>query len=227
MHIAIIVDGNRRWARKQGLKPWNGHDAGLKKLQKIIKKAFDLGVKELTFYVFSAQNINRAKTEVNRLFFLLKKSCRDLLEDKELNKRNVRIRFIGNRKMFPRELQSLMNQVEKKTKNYDKYFLNFATGYGGREELTDSVRQIAAEVKQGKLNPSSISQKTIAQHLWLQSEPDIVIRTGGEMRTSNYLPWQSIYSEWFFLKKMWPDFTAADLKRILSDFNKRNRRFGK
>ncbi|MEK6967221.1 MAG: polyprenyl diphosphate synthase [Nanoarchaeota archaeon] len=226
-HVAIILDGNRRWARKRGMKPWQGHDVGLEKLRKITKAAYDFGIIELTLYVFSAQNINRSSLEVNKLFSLLGRSCSEMLEDETIKEKEVRVRFIGNRDIFPKELQSLMHQVEQKTKNYDKCFLNFAAGYGGREEITEAVKKITREVKQGLIDPSSLNQQTITDHLWLQTDPDIVIRTGGEIRTSNFFPWQTIYSEWFFVKKLWPDFTPADLKKVLNGFNKRKRNFGK
>ncbi|TAL54987.1 MAG: di-trans,poly-cis-decaprenylcistransferase [Nanoarchaeota archaeon] len=227
MHVAIILDGNRRWAKKKGLHPWVGHDAGLRTLRKIIKSAYNLGIKELTVYVFSAQNMDRSPAEIKKLFSLMKSNCDEMLKDKTIKEKKVRVRFIGNKKIFPKDLQEAMDKVEKATEKHNDYFLNFAAGYGGREELTEAVKKIAEQVKQGKINPNDISQEMVTENLWLKSEPDIVIRTGGEMRTSNYLPWQAIYSEWFFLKKMWPDFTENDLKDVLNAFKDRERRFGK
>lgn len=227
MHVAIILDGNRRWAKKKGLHPWAGHNAGLRTLRKIIKSAYDLGIKELTVYVFSAQNMDRSPAEVKKLFSLMKSNCDEMLKDKTIKEKKVRVRFIGNKKIFPKDLQEAMDKVEKATEKHNEYFLNIAAGYGGREELTEAVKKIAEKVKEGKINPNDITQGMVTENLWLESEPDIVIRTAGEMRTSNYLPWQAIYSEWFFLKKMWPDFNEGDLKRILAEFSKRNRRFGK
>ncbi len=226
-HVAIILDGNRRFARAKGLEGPKGHQLGLLALRKIIRGAFTLGVRELTLYVFSAQNFNRSATEVGALFALMRKSAQDMLSDDSIARNKIRIRCVGNQEKFPADLRSLMRKLEEQTKTHDGPTINLCIGYGGREEILDAVRRMCREVKQGLLEPSSITEQTVQEHLWLSSEPDIVIRTGGEVRTSNYLPWQSVYSEWFFEKKLWPEFTLSDLRRILKEYSQRKRRFGK
>src|SRR3989344_8223070 len=221
LHVAIILDGNRRNAKARRLSPWQGHLAGLHNLRKIMKEAHKFDINELTLYVLSIQNFQRSKIEVEKLLGLLKKTSQDLLNDKTLERDQVRIKFIGFKELFPEDNRKLMVELEEKTKEHLKFTINLCAGYGGREEILDAVKKIVSK----KIPASEINEKTISDNLWLSSEPDIVIRPGGEIRTSNYLPWQSIYSEWFFIKKMWPEFTSNDLKKITKEFLKRKRRF--
>lgn len=226
-HIGVILDGNRRWARARGKKPWQGHKAGAKKLEQFLKWCDDLGVKELTLYVLSAQNMNRTAKEKEFLFKIFKEYFTKYKDDEHIKKEQVKINFIGMVEKLPRDLKTIIKQVKDKTRNYSRKVLNFCMVYGGREEITNAVKKIALKVKKGIIDPAAITMETVQKHLWLQSEPDLIIRTGNVVRTSNFLPWQFWYSEWFFLKKMWPDITKKDLENVLKQFAKRERRFGR
>jgi len=228
-HIAIILDGNRRFAKKLMLKPWKGHEWGKDKIEKLLDWCKEIGISELTLYTFSVQNFNRPKKEFDYLMNLFSQAFQSLITDENKRKKlkQIQIRFIGRIWMFPQEIQEKMKQLMKQTKNNQPYKINFAMAYGGREEVIDAVKQIAESVKKGKTDISSINEKTFAQNLYLDSEPEIIIRTGGEQRTSNFLIWQSHYSEWFFLEKNWPEFEKQDLIKVINEFNSRERRFGK
>lgn len=227
LHIGVILDGNRRWAKAHGKKSWQGHKAGADRLRKFLKWCDDLGVKEVTLYVLSSQNMERTKKEKEYLFRLFGKYFKQFGNDKRIHKEQVRINFIGMIEKLPKDLQKILKELKEKTRHYSKKFLNFCMVYGGREEITQAVKKIALKVKKGIIDPATITMQTIQSQLWLQSEPDLVIRTGNVVRTSNFLPWQTWYSEWFFLKKMWPEITKQDLERILKEFYKRERRFGR
>lgn len=226
-HIAIILDGNRRLAKKLGLDPWKGHELGEKKVEKLLEWCYQLDVKELTLYAFSMQNFNRPKQEFDFLMKLFEEMCEKLLQDKRLMEQNLRIRFLGRIHLFPPKLQSLMNEIMKKTENNKEYTLNLAMAYGGREEITDAVRKLAEDLKKGSINAEEIDEKTISKYLYTSSEPDLIIRTSGEIRTSNFLPWQATYSEWIFLKKCWPEFELEDLIDCIKEYSKRDIRKGK
>ena len=223
-HIGLVLDGNRRFARKHGLPLYKGHEKGAENIKNLIGWAKELGVEELTLYSFSMQNFNRAKEEVGYLFKLAERFFMKILNaikngtDKVLQ--FVRFNFIGRLHLFPKKIQDLIKKLILRTKNNKGVKVNFAFGYGGREEIIDAVNKA---IKKGV---RKVSEKTISENLYLQSEPEIIIRTGGEQRTSNFLPWQSVYSELFFIKKTWPEFNKNDLKKILSQFNSRERRFG-
>mgnify|MGYP001559102781 CR=1 FL=1 len=225
-HIAIILDGNRRYAKKIGLQPWKGHEFGLRKLESLFDWCQESGIKELTLYTFSTENFNRTKNEVDYLFKLFRKEFNKMKEKKEgIFKENVRFNFIGRIHMFEKGMQQAMGEIMKKTKNNKKFIVNFAMAYGGRQEIVDSFKKIIKEYK--RLNPNQINEKLITNNLYLKNEPDLVIRPGGEIRTSNFLTWQSVYSEWIFLKKFWPEFTKKDLIECIEEFNRRERRFGR
>ena len=220
-HIAIILDGNRRYAKKLGLQPWKGHEFGLKKLEKLFGWCIELGINELTLYCFSTENFKRAKREINYLFSLFWKEFNSIKDGKGIFKDKVKVNAIGRIEMFSKEMRKAMLEAAEKTKKNKKLVVNFALAYGGRQEITDAVRKIL------KSNIKAIYDNTITRYLYLKSEPDIVIRPGGEVRTSNFLTWQSVYSEWFFVNKLWPEFTKKDLIKCVEEFNKRERRFGK
>lgn len=229
-HIGIILDGNRRFAKRLMLKPWKGHEWGAEKFRKFLEWSFELGIEEITAYVFSIQNFQRPKEEFDVLMNIFKQEAQRLLEPKnleELKARETKIRYIGRLWMLPSDLQELAHKIMDVTKNNRKRAINFAMAYGGREEIIDAVRAIAEEAKEGKLDPSKIDEKVISSHLWLDSAPDLVIRTGGEKRTSNFLPWQATYSELFFLEKFWPEIEKEDLVACINEFSARERRFGK
>jgi undecaprenyl diphosphate synthase len=222
-HVAIILDGNRRYAKKLMLEPWKGHDFGADKVEKLLEWCEEFGVKELTLYAFSMQNFNRPKEEVDYLMGVVKRTAEKFVEDPRIKEKGVQIKIIGRYSLFPKDVIEVCERIMDKTKDNSNYILNLAFGYGGREEIIDAVKSIVAE------NPKSeeITEEYFANHLYLQSEPDLVIRTGGAMRTSNFLPWQTIYSEWFFLEKTWPEVEKEDFKAILDEFKERERRFGK
>ncbi len=223
-HIGIILDGNRRYAKRLGLQPWKGHEFGIRKLEELLEWCMELGIKELTLYSFSTENFKRAKKEINFLFGLFKKKFEDMKNGKGIAKNNVKINVIGRLGMFPADVRKAMLEVAAKTKNNKKLTVNFALAYGGRQEIVDSFRKILKNSP--SINPGKINEKLITQNLYLKSEPDLVIRPGGEVRTSNFLTWQSIYSEWFFVDKLWPEFTKKDLIKCIEEFRKRERRFG-
>jgi len=217
-HVAIIMDGNRRYAKAHKMETLHGHHKGAEVVEKLTDWAEELGVKELTLYAFSMQNFKRPKKEFNYLMDVMEKFFKRAL-DRLKKEPKVKFNFIGRLHLFPRKIQDLAKKLMLISKNNKKLKMNFALGYGGREEIVDAVKTMVKKKQK-------VSIKTIEKNLYLSSEPDIVIRTGGTIRTSNFLPWQTIYSEWFFLDKMWPEFTKIDLKRVLSQFSKRERRFG-
>lgn len=226
-HIGIIMDGNRRYARSKGMDPWKGHEEGEKKFEELLKWCEEFNLKELTLYTFSVQNFKRPKKEFDFLMNLLKNGAKKIIDDEKFNDKGVKIMFLGRLYLFDDELQKLMNQVMNKTKDNKLHMLNFAMGYGGREEITDAVKKIAENVKNNELKPEEITEETINKNLYLKSEPELIIRTSGEKRTSNFLPWQSVYSEWCFVDKYWPEFTKEDFIACLEDYSKRERRIGK
>lgn len=226
-HIAIILDGNRRWAKEKNLKPWQGHLKGYENVKRIFDWMKELDIKEVTLYGFSLENKSRKQNEVSALIKLFTRAFKELLNDKRIWENEVKINHIGRLDFFPTGLQKVINNAIEKTKNHNKYLVNFALAYGGREEITHAVKEIAQEVKSHKINLVDINEKTVENHLYIQSTPDILIRTSGEQRISNFLLWQISYTELFFINKHWPDFGKDDLKKIIDQYSKRNRRFGK
>jgi tritrans,polycis-undecaprenyl-diphosphate synthase [geranylgeranyl-diphosphate specific] len=229
-HIGVIVDGNRRYAKKENINPFKGHEKGAEKIKDFLEWCDEFGIKEITAYVLSVQNLNRKKEEVEHLFSLFKEFSKKVLEPKnleELKKRKAKIKFIGRKEILPKELQEKIKEIEEKTKENGEKTINFAMAYGGREEITDAMKKIAEKIKKNEIKTEEINEKTIEKELYLNSEPEIIIRTGGVQRTSNFLIWQSNYSEWFFLEKMWPEIEKEDLKKILEKYPEIERRFGK
>lgn len=222
-HVAIILDGNRRFAKRLMLEPWKGHEFGKEKVEKLIDWCQELGLHELTLYSFSMQNFNRPKQEFDYLMKLIMEAFDGVKDDERIEKYGIRINIIGRYKLFPAEVVEKLDQVMEKTKHNSNYIINFALAYGGREELLDGIKKIISEHHTAE----QIDEKMIEKHLYLSSEPEIIIRTGGEKRTSNFLPWQSIYSEWFFLDKTWPEFEKEDLIEVLKEYSARERRFGR
>jgi tritrans,polycis-undecaprenyl-diphosphate synthase [geranylgeranyl-diphosphate specific] len=229
-HIGVILDGNRRFAKRLMVKPWQGHEWGAKKFREFLEWCFDSGVDEVTAYVFSIQNFNRPKQEFEYIMKVFNEEVSDLLKPenlKKLNDEGTRINFIGRLWMLPKELQELQQQLMKATSQNSEKQINFAMAYGGREEIIDAVKKIAADVKEGKLNIDKINEETFTKELDIQKEPDLIIRTGGEQRMSNFLPWQSTYSEFIFIEKMWPEMTKDDFLQCIHEYENRERRFGK
>jgi tritrans,polycis-undecaprenyl-diphosphate synthase [geranylgeranyl-diphosphate specific] len=225
-HIAIIIDGNRRFAQKMLNHPFKGHEEGARKMEMLIDWAKELGIKELTLYIFSIQNFRRPKEEVDYLFDLFEKKFNELAESSKLGENGIRINFIGRLFMFPKGVQEGAKKLTEKTKNNRDLVVNFAMGYGGREEIVDATKKIAEKVKKGEIEAEDIDEDLFEQFLYSPSQPDIIIRTSGEMRISNFLNFQSAYSELFFVKKLWPEFEKEDLVGVIKQFRERNRRFG-
>jgi len=221
-HVAIILDGNRRFAKKLMLQPWRGHEHGAKKVGELLDYAKELGIKQLTFYCLSSENIkSRPENELNYLFQLFKKEFKNLDREK-IQENQIKIKFIGNQNLLPPYLQEQCKLLEQQTKDNNNFIVNFAIAYGGRQELIDAVKKIL----KSNLQPEQINEQTIEENLYLKDEPNLIIRTGGEKRTSNFLPWQSTYSEWFFLDKMWPEFNKQDLINCIEEFKNRKKNFG-
>ena len=225
-HIAIILDGNRRFAKKQGLEVWKGHSFGAKKVEDLLKWCRDLGIKELTLYSFSMDNFKRPEREKKAIFGLFRKNFEKLEKDERLMKNGIKVRFIGKIGMFPKDIQESMQRLMEKTNENERFKVNFAMAYSGKAEITDSVRKIINKLNNKSININDINEEMIKNNLYLGSEPDIFIRPGGEKRMSDFLIWQSAYSELFFLDKLWPEFTKEDLVDIIEEFKGRERRFG-
>ena len=226
-HIAIIMDGNRRYAKKNHMPTIWGHEKGAQKLRDVIGWCLDLGIKELTLYTFSMQNFNREEKEVQGLFDLFYKHFDKLKEDKGIFKNKIRVKVAGRKHLFPERLQKAIQEIEDLTKEHDNLIMNFAMAYGGREEIVDAAKRIAEEVKFNDISVEEVDENLFAQKLYLNSDPDIVIRTGGDNRTSNFLPWQTVCSEWFFPDSFWPELSKEEFIGILDNFTNRQRRFGK
>ena len=224
-HIAIIMDGNGRWAAEKGKPRSFGHQAGVDTVRRITSECTRLGVKYLTLYTFSTENWNRPATEVAALMGLVLTS----LEDEIFMKNNVRFRVIGDLERLPEEVRQKLHETEEHTAANTAMTMVIALSYSSRWEITEATRQIANEVKAGTLNPADINEDTIAQHMAtaFMPDPDLLIRTGGEERISNYLLWQIAYSELYFCDTFWPDFSEEELHRAIANYQQRQRRFGK
>ena len=220
-HLGIIVDGNRRWAEERGLKTIEGHREGFENIKRTIKLCKEKGIKILTLFVFSTENWKRSKEEVSYLMELFKKAFTDK-DVKEIYKNNVRVKIVGDRSLLSNLLKKMVSNIEEETKNNKKLFLNFALSYGGRNEVVQAMKKIVKK----NIPIRDIDEKMISENLLLP-DADLIVRLGKVKRISNFLIWQSAYSELFFLDKYWPDFNEEDLDMLLSDFANRKRRFGK
>ncbi|HEL2058166.1 TPA: isoprenyl transferase [Streptococcus suis] len=229
-HIAIIMDGNGRWAKKRMQPRVMGHKAGMDALQKVTKAASDLGVKVLTVYAFSTENWSRPEKEVSFIMNLPVEFYDKYVP--ELHANNVKIQMIGDHSRLPQATLDALYKAEEKTKRNTGLILNFALNYGGRAELTDAVKAISQDVLDAKLNPGDIDENLISDYLYTHflnptlRDPDLVIRTSGEIRLSNFLPWQTAYSELYFTDVAWPDFDQEALTEAIKEYNRRHRRFG-
>jgi undecaprenyl diphosphate synthase len=226
MHIAIIMDGNGRWAKERGLPRAEGHRAGAESIREVTEACIELGVKYLTLYAFSSENWNRPKNEVDALMKLLDR----FLDDKaqELDRQNIRLHAIGDLDRLPAATRKRLDRIQQQTKHHDSMTLVLALSYGSREEITHAVRSIASGVAAGRISPEEIDGQLVSQHLYTRDipDPDLLIRTSGEMRLSNFLLWQISYSEIVIVKKMWPDFRQGDLFAAVDEYKTRHRRFG-
>jgi len=226
-HIGIILDGNRRFARRLMLEPWKGHELGFEKLKKLYQWCKELDIKELTLYCFSMQNFNRSKKEFDFLMDIFVKAGNDAVANEDVHKNKIKINAIGRWHLFPEKVQEAIKKGVEATKDYNDFTVNLALAYGGREEIVDGVKKLAADLKEGKINAEDIDEDKFSEYLYMNSEPDLIIRTGGVHRTSNFLAWQSIYSEWIFPEKFWPEFEKEDLIACIDEYMNRDRRFGK
>lgn len=227
-HVAFIMDGNRRYAKKALSHAFKGHNAGLDRMQDVVRWCIDKGISTGTFYTISTQNLKRAKEEFSYLMELASSFAKQTIQDiQSYIDDGIRFRFLGRLDLLPDELHADMLTVQEATKAGNVFTINLAVAYGGREEITDAVKHIARKVAAGELDVDDIDEDVLTEHMLLQQQPDMVIRTGGEHRTSNFFPWQTWYSEWFFLDCFWPEFSEADLDACIADFESRERRFGK
>lgn len=229
-HIAIILDGNRRWASENDLNPWLGHKKGAETVEQLLDWCEKLNVKFVTLYTFSTENFRRSPEEIEEIMHIAEEKFRKLLTDERIHRNKVHVKVIGRTNMLPESLQNLIIDVEKSTSSYDNQFLNFAFAYGGRAEIVDAAKKIAEKVKSGELDLNDVDETTIEKYLYTshmpKQEPDLIIRTSGEERLSGFLLWQSAYSELCFLDVFWPDFRLIDLLRAIRTFQNRKRRYG-
>ena len=230
-HVAVILDGNRRWALSRGLDALYGHVEGAKKAEEFIEWCRELEkIKTVTMYLFSTENFKRSKEEVEHLMSLMEAYLKSLVEDKRIHENKIRVKVIGKVEMLPSTLRECVEKIEKTTENYNQYYLNLAIAYGGRTEIVDAVRAIAQEIAEKKISPAEVNEKTIEEHLYTgflpNPHPDLIIRTSGEERLSNFLLWQSAYSELCFIDVCWPNFRKVDFLRAIRVYQQRQRRFG-
>ena len=224
-HIAIIMDGNGRWAKKRGLPRTAGHAAGAETFRRIAEHCRTLGVEYLTVYAFSTENWKRSEEEINGIMRLLGNYLREALRDMEKN--HVRFHFFGDLSRLSPDLQKLCREAENQSADYDVQ-VNFCLNYGGRDEIVRAARAFAADVAAGKRQAEELTEDILSGYLYSAGMPDpeLIIRPSGEMRTSNFLLWQSAYSEFVFMNVMWPDFSSDDLDAAIAEYHRRNRRFG-
>ena len=224
-HIAIIMDGNGRWARKRGLPRTAGHSAGAEAFRRIANYCRTLGVEYLTVYAFSTENWKRSQEEVGGIMLLLRRSLEEAIRD--MTKNRVRFRFFGDLSKLSPQLQKLCYDAENQSAEYDVQ-VNFCLNYGGRDEIVRAARAFAAQVAEGKRKPEELTEELFSSYLYSAGVPDpeLIIRPSGELRTSNFLPWQSAYSEYVFMDVLWPDFGPQDLDKAIDEYHRRNRRFG-
>ena len=225
-HVAIIMDGNGRWATQRGRPRLFGHHAGAKRVREIVEACPDLGVKYLTIFAFSTENWKRTQVEVAGLMSLFRRYITK--EARALRDEGVRVRFIGDRVRLDAKLIALMDELEQMTEQNDRVHLTIALNYGGRDEVARATKRLAEDVASGKLDPAKVDEETLPRYLdtHVLPDPDLVIRTSGEARISNFLLWQSAYAEYEFIDTLWPDFTREEFARLVDSYSNRDRRFG-
>ncbi|MCD6370917.1 MAG: di-trans,poly-cis-decaprenylcistransferase [Thermoplasmata archaeon] len=228
-HIGIIMDGNRRFAKELWMEPTKGHEKGKDKLEEVLEWCRELGVKIITVYAFSTENFKRSREEVEKLIKLFVESLREAADDERVKKNGVRIKVIGQTDILPDELKEAIRYAEEKTKHNNNFYLNVAIAYGGREEIVRAIKEIARKVKDGKLEVEDITEDVVREHLYTGNlpDPDLILRTSGEERISNFLLWQSAYSEFYFSDIYWPTFRKIDFLRAIRAYQLRQRRFGR
>ncbi|MDE1811879.1 MAG: di-trans,poly-cis-decaprenylcistransferase [Thaumarchaeota archaeon] len=230
-HIAIILDGNRRWAKRNLIMKIDGHFRGADAVEKLLDWCEELNINIITLYVLSAENLNRKDDELDYLYDLINKRLHKLYNDPRIHKNRMKVKAIGSIELLPDILKDILNKLEEATKNYDDHYLNIAIAYGGQNELVDAVKKIGARIKDGSLDINQIDKEVIESSLYTshlpQSSPDMILRTSGEKRLSGFLLWQSAYSELVFMDVYWPEFRKIDLMRAIRTFQQRGRRLGK
>ena len=225
-HVAIIMDGNRRWARKRNIDYRLGHKEGAKTLEKIVRYAKKIGIKYITVYAFSTENWKRTSEEVSALMLLLKTYLDDY--GKRADTENIKVKVLGDILALAPGLQKSIKKCEERTKDNDGIYFSICINYGGRDEIVHAVKKIAQDVKDGKIGIDDINEKLMNNYLYTKEipDPDLIIRTSGELRTSGFITWQSVYSEYLFMDKYWPDFSEDDIDFAIKEYQKRNRKFG-
>lgn len=228
-HVGVIMDGNGRWAKQRGLERSEGHKAGANVFRTICEYACDLGIECITFYAFSTENWSRPELEIKGIMSLLRSYLGEALERKRENEeKGMKIRFIGDVSRVDKDLQKMIKIIEKQSASKTRTVVNIAVNYGGKQELLRSFKEIAKEIEEGKISADDVTEKLVESHLYTPEFPDcdLIIRPSGEYRLSNFLTWQSAYSEFWFSDILWPDFTIENFNEALRAFEKRNRRFG-
>ncbi len=225
-HIAVIMDGNRRWAKNLGKPSSFGHKEGAKTLEKIVRYANKIGIEHITVYAFSTENWRRTEEEVNSLMMLFQSYLDDYA--KRADTENIKVKIIGSKEGLSKRMRSSIERCMERTKDNTGIVFNIALNYGGRDELIQAIKSVALDVKENKIKVDEIDEKMISDHLYTkeQPDPDLLIRTSGEIRLSNFLPWQLVYSEFIFVDKNWPDFSEEDLDKAIEEYQKRTRKFG-
>ncbi len=227
-HIAIIMDGNRRWAQAIGEDPKLGHKMGRDKLEELLEWCLEMDVKYLTVFAFSSENFSRDLEEVHALMELFTKNFHILAKDERVHKNQIRVRVLGNIDMLPQELQDAINLAMDQTKDYSNYQYSIALAYGGRQEIVEAVQNICRDVKEGKIEIEDINEKLVSSYLYTDDipDPDLIFRTSGEERISNFLLWQSAYSELYFSDVYWPGLKKTDFLKAIYSYQRRKRRWG-
>jgi len=230
-HVAIVLDGNRRWARFNLLDPAIGHNHGADKAEELLNWIHDIGIKITTLYILSTENLERKDAELENIYKLLEIKLENLYNDERVHRRRMKIKAIGDTQLLPLKLQEILTKLEESTVEYDSMFLNIAIAYGGQKELIEAIRKIAQMAKLGQIEIDEINEKTIESCLYTshlpQPSPDLILRTSGEKRLSGFLIWQSAYSELMFMDVFWPEFRKIDLMRAIRTYQRRARRYGK
>jgi len=223
------MDGNRRFAKEMGLSTTEGHVKGKDKLEELMEWCLELGIKILTVYAFSTENVTRPTDEVRYLMDLFEENFRKLGDDKRIHKNQIRVSVLGQRELLPGRVQRAIEYAEERTARYDQYFYNIAVAYGSRQEIIQAIKQVATEVREGKLDVEEINESVFSRFLYTADfpDPDLVLRTSGEERVSNFLLWQLAYAELYFTDVYWPGFRKIDFLRAIRSYQKRQRRFGK
>ena len=227
-HLAIIMDGNRRFARSKGIPVQDGHEKGRDILEELLDWCLELNIPILTVYALSTENLNRPKEELDGLMDLFDRALRQIAVDERVHRHQIRVRVIGNRDVLPARIREAIELAERATASYTRYRYNVALGYGGRDEIVAAIRQLAREVREGRLEPEAIDSDAVSRHLYTADlpDPDLVFRTSGEERISNFLLWQSAYSELYFSDVLWPGLTRLEFLRAIRSYQLRQRRYG-